>query len=175
MGFKNQGQFIAALHVSRNLNIPFDQLKARMTGSNPESLGKAIHELRPNLGRQEVRKDEKTAEHQADRDIESARLVDRLSTSTALAARAKALLPAGTNLQTAASGFESARRLLLVEHVAHDLNIPFGQLKAKVTGSNPVSLRQAIQQLKPGLGPATIKSDLKVARQETKADLTAAS
>src|SRR5439155_26462097 len=31
-GFKNQGQFIAALHVSHNLNIPFDQLKAKLTG-----------------------------------------------------------------------------------------------------------------------------------------------
>ena len=27
-GFKNTGQFVAALHVSGNLNIPFDQLKA---------------------------------------------------------------------------------------------------------------------------------------------------
>src|SRR4051794_18123510 len=26
-GFKNEGQFIAALHVSKNLGIPFDQLK----------------------------------------------------------------------------------------------------------------------------------------------------
>src|SRR5206468_390718 len=30
-GFKNQGQFIAALHVARNHNIPFAQLKAEMT------------------------------------------------------------------------------------------------------------------------------------------------
>src|SRR5689334_4875968 len=59
-GFKNQGQFIAALHVSKNLNIPFDQLKAKMTGvtvqangqtttSTPVSLGKAIQELRPDM------------------------------------------------------------------------------------------------------------------------------
>lgn len=46
-GFKNQGQFIAALHVSKNLNIPFAQLKAEMTGKEHESLGQAIHELRP--------------------------------------------------------------------------------------------------------------------------------
>jgi hypothetical protein len=30
-GFRNQGEFIAALHVSRNLGIPFDQLKAELT------------------------------------------------------------------------------------------------------------------------------------------------
>src|ERR1051326_2457351 len=41
-GFKNEGQFIAALHVSHNLNIPFDQLKAKLTGSNSISLGAAI-------------------------------------------------------------------------------------------------------------------------------------
>src|SRR5437870_2271339 len=49
-GFKNRGQFIAALHVCKNLNISFDQLKAKMTGvtattagqtnSTPMSLGK---------------------------------------------------------------------------------------------------------------------------------------
>jgi hypothetical protein len=32
-GFKNQGQFIAALHVSQNLNIPFKDLKAAMLGT----------------------------------------------------------------------------------------------------------------------------------------------
>jgi hypothetical protein len=47
MGFKNQGQFIAALHVSKNLNIPFAQLQTAMTGEKHESLGQAIHELRP--------------------------------------------------------------------------------------------------------------------------------
>lgn len=46
-GFKNQGQFIAALHVSRNQQIPFADLKAAMTGPNAVSLGQAIHTLRP--------------------------------------------------------------------------------------------------------------------------------
>ncbi len=49
-GFKNQGQFIAALHVSRNLNIPFAQLKAEMTGTDHDSLGQAIHDLQPAKG-----------------------------------------------------------------------------------------------------------------------------
>jgi hypothetical protein len=47
-GFKNQGQFIAALHVSHNLNIPFDQLKTDMTTKH-DSLGEAIRKLRPDL------------------------------------------------------------------------------------------------------------------------------
>lgn len=46
-GFKNQGQFIAALHVSQNLHIPFADLKKAMTGPNPSSLGQSIQKLRP--------------------------------------------------------------------------------------------------------------------------------
>jgi hypothetical protein len=46
-GFKNEGQFIAALHVSHNLNIPFADLKTEMTGKDHDSLGQAIHALKP--------------------------------------------------------------------------------------------------------------------------------
>ncbi len=45
-GFRNQGQFIAALHVSQNLGIPFDQLKTQMV-TDGLSLGQAIQKLRP--------------------------------------------------------------------------------------------------------------------------------
>jgi hypothetical protein len=75
-GFKNQGQFIAALHVSKNLNIPFDQLKAKVTGmtvqangqtttSTPVSLGRAIHELRPDMTEDQAKDAAKIAEKQA--------------------------------------------------------------------------------------------------------------
>jgi hypothetical protein len=75
-GFKNHGQFIAALHVSKNLSISFDQLKAKMTGvsvnaagqttnSTPMSLGKAIHELRPNLSQTQVNQESERAGKQA--------------------------------------------------------------------------------------------------------------
>jgi hypothetical protein len=60
-GFKNQGQFIAAVHVSKNLGIPFADLKAAMLGTpttatsttntststTPMSLGQAIQRLKP--------------------------------------------------------------------------------------------------------------------------------
>jgi hypothetical protein len=46
-GFKNVGQFVAAVNVSKNLAIPFDALKAQMTGDSPKSLGQAIHTLKP--------------------------------------------------------------------------------------------------------------------------------
>jgi hypothetical protein len=75
-GFRNQGQFIAALHVSKNLNLPFTTLKATMLGTPlptagaagtsttgttsattagtttapaPMSLGQAIHKLRASV------------------------------------------------------------------------------------------------------------------------------
>ena len=64
-GFKNQGQFIAALHVSKNLDIPFSQLKGQMTVSNPMPLGEAIHKLRPNMPEKQAMEEAKRAEKQA--------------------------------------------------------------------------------------------------------------
>ena len=73
-GFKNLGQFVAAAHVSKNLGIPFDQLKAKMLGTpttaaesetSPVSLGKAIKELRPEVdATSEVKKAERQAKEE---------------------------------------------------------------------------------------------------------------
>jgi hypothetical protein len=72
-GFKNQGQFIAALHVSHNLNLPFDQLKAEMTGSERDSLGQAIHDLRPDLTSKLVKNNVRLAENQTKTDLEESK------------------------------------------------------------------------------------------------------
>jgi hypothetical protein len=48
-GFKNLGQCVAAAHVGQNLGINFGTLKGRLTGPEAESLGKAIHELNPQV------------------------------------------------------------------------------------------------------------------------------
>jgi hypothetical protein len=57
-GFKNFGQFVAAVNVSNNLGIKFDDLKAAMTGTtlagtstgkSPQSLGQAIQQLKPGV------------------------------------------------------------------------------------------------------------------------------
>jgi hypothetical protein len=54
-GFDHLGQFVAAVHVSHNLDIPFDQVKGEMM--NGSSLGEAIHKLKPNVdARQEAMK-----------------------------------------------------------------------------------------------------------------------
>jgi hypothetical protein len=68
-GFKNEGQFIAALHVSRNLDIPFAQLQSEMTGKDHDSLGKAIHDLKPGV---DAKAAAKTAEQEADTDLKVA-------------------------------------------------------------------------------------------------------
>lgn len=83
-GFRNRGQFIAALHVSRNLNIPFAQLKAEMTGSDRDSLGRAIHDLRPAVNakaavktaREEARADLKVS-HSTKADLDDKKDDDR--------------------------------------------------------------------------------------------------
>jgi hypothetical protein len=57
-GFKNFGQFVAAVNVSNNLGIKFDDLKGAMTGTTmagtstgkPQlSLGQAIQQLKPGV------------------------------------------------------------------------------------------------------------------------------
>ena len=47
-GFKNQGQFVASVHVSENLGINFTDLKLLMVDKNL-SLGQAIHQLKPGV------------------------------------------------------------------------------------------------------------------------------
>jgi len=68
-GFKNLGQFVAAVHVSHNLGIPFNQLKVKMLGPPSESLGKAIHDLKPTANAKvETKKAESEAHEDLDKD-----------------------------------------------------------------------------------------------------------
>jgi len=94
-----------------------------------------------------------------------------LAKNTALEARLQALLPAGTNLQTAATGFKNLGQFVAAVHVSHNLGIPFDQLKAKLTGSNPESLGRAIHGLDPNLSSKTGKADVKTAEKQAKQDL----
>ncbi len=65
-GFKNLGQCVAAIHVAHNLGISFDDLKAKMTGTKPESLGKSIHDLKPDVN---AKAEAKKAEKEANQDL----------------------------------------------------------------------------------------------------------
>jgi hypothetical protein len=66
-GFKNFGQFVAAVHLSKNQNIPFDQLKGAMV-TNKKSLSEAAHDLKPELSTEAAKNEAKKAEEQARED-----------------------------------------------------------------------------------------------------------
>ena len=69
-GFKNMGQFVAAVHVSHNLNIPFDQLKEKMV-TDHKSLGGAIHELKPGMTKDVASSEARKAVTQAKEETKS--------------------------------------------------------------------------------------------------------
>jgi hypothetical protein len=48
--------------VSKNLDIPFDTLHSKVTGCGAESLGKAIHDLKPDADARSAAKDAKKRE-----------------------------------------------------------------------------------------------------------------
>ena len=64
-GFRNQGQFVAAVHVSNNLGIPFADLKTQMV-TDQKSLGQAIQTLRPAV---DAAGESQRASRQADADL----------------------------------------------------------------------------------------------------------
>jgi len=68
--FRNLGQFVAAVNVSYNLRIPFADLKAKMTGTNPLSLGQAIQQLK-GMSTTTANTTAQTELTQANREIES--------------------------------------------------------------------------------------------------------
>ncbi|HEX7284957.1 MAG TPA: hypothetical protein VF532_02185 [Candidatus Angelobacter sp.] len=92
----------------------------------------------------------------------------KLSSNTKLAATLQALLPPGTNLQTAAQGFKNLGQFVAAVHVSKNLGIPFDQLKTKMTGPPPEKLGQAIHDLQP---TADVKAALKQAKRQAEADL----
>lgn len=68
-GFKNLGKFVAAVHISKNLNIPFDQFKNKVTAG--DSLGKALKELNPRLNHNEIKSEVKKGEKRAKADVKA--------------------------------------------------------------------------------------------------------
>src|SRR5262249_42006236 len=63
-GFKDLSECSAALHVAQNLDIPFADLKDRVTAG--QSLGSAIHKLKPKA---DSRREAERAEEQAREDL----------------------------------------------------------------------------------------------------------
>ena len=71
-----------------------------------------------------------------------------LAKNTNLRTKLQSRLPAGTDINVAAAGFRNLGQFVAAVNVSNNLGIPFADLKAKMTGTTPVSLGQAIQQLK---------------------------
>jgi hypothetical protein len=168
-GFKNQGLFIATLHAAKDLGVSFNDLKAEMTGPEHDSLGQAIHDLKPTA---DAKTAAKTAEHEAHADISASRptLADRITANAALLAKVTPLLPSGMSLSDAASGFHSAEQFIAALHAAKDLNVSFTSLKNELTGSPRDSLSQAIHDVAPTVdASAAAKTAAGEARTDIKA------
>jgi len=69
-GFRNEGQFLAALNASQNLDIPFETLKTKMTGSDDMSLGAAIHASKPSISDHDAKEEAKKAEREAKKQMD---------------------------------------------------------------------------------------------------------
>jgi hypothetical protein len=97
-GFKNLGQFVAAVNVSNNLGIPFADLKAKMTGTDmaglpiagatTTSLGQAIQQLR-GLPEGEATTTAQTALVKANTEIEATSVKTTTTTTTTTKAKPK--------------------------------------------------------------------------------------
>jgi hypothetical protein len=64
-GFTNQGRFISFLHVSKNLGLNYTQwtdMRTKLLAG--DSLGKAIHEVKPELSQTQINVQVQTAEQQ---------------------------------------------------------------------------------------------------------------
>lgn len=171
-GFENQGQFLSAVHAAHNLNIPFDQVKAQVSGESSTSLGAAIQKLRPELPGKVIKDNIKLAERQAERDVQQAQAAgkpDKVATSIAadshLAARLTSMLPPGTTLVDAASGFKNQGQFIAALQASKNLAIPFADVKDRVTAGQ--SLGQSIQGLKPTMTEAESKASAKVAEEQS--------
>ncbi len=177
-GFRNGGEFIAALHVSRNLGIPFDQLKSRMTG-NGESLGKAIQALRPDIDSKAVKDNVKAAMGAANGDMKASKQRPAVSNmggdflmKPELTARLNPLLPAGMTMEQASAGFPNKGQFAAALHAARNLNIPYRDLRARMIAGGE-SLGEAIHALRPELKPGEIESGIKGASEASERDLDA--
>ena len=88
-GFKKEKPFIAAMHLSQNVNIPFDQIKTRMTGEHHMSLHDALRDLRPEMTKGEIKVEVNTAEKQAKEDESYAKEAKKAAGRVKLASNQK--------------------------------------------------------------------------------------
>jgi hypothetical protein len=88
---------------------------------------------------------------------------DLLTQNPRLADNVSKLLPAGTDVQAAASGFRNLGEFVSAAHVSNNLGIPFSDLKTRLLAGD--SLGTAIHALRPG-----VDAQLEVSRARARAD-----
>jgi hypothetical protein len=98
-------------------------------------------------------------------------LADRLAKNPTLSARIQSLLPPGISLQAASAGFRDEAEFVTALHVSHNLNIPFNELKANLTGPKHHTLTGALHDLRPELRTGGINHQMKRAAQQAQTDL----
>jgi hypothetical protein len=79
--------------------------------------------------------------------------------------RLAALVPSGMSAQEACAGFRTVEECAATLHASQNLNIPFEDLKSRVTGGT--KLGAAIHQLKPD---ANVKSEVRKAAEQARSD-----
>ena len=144
-GFINLDELFTAAHVSQNLGIPFDELKAATQTSG--SLHKAIHMLKPDANANAAAR---VAVLQALEDLDKTPgvlLAQNKKLSDTLSALLRQQDPVLTDLQAASKGFMNLGELFTAAHVSQNLGIPFDELKTEERRSG--ALLKAIHALKP--------------------------
>ncbi len=182
-GFRNETDFLAALHASRSLGIPFDDVRNKMTGSQGQRLDKAIQTLRPELDKKTVKQSVKKAERMASDDVRAAargqvvarthpesRAATEIRMNQGLSARVTQLLPEEMSLDQAASGFRNTGQFVAALHVARNLGIPFSELRGRMIAGGE-SLGEAIHGTRPAMADADIETNVQTAVRAAEQDL----
>lgn len=89
-------------------------------------------------------------------------------TGGAESSRLAALSPAGMSAQEACTGLQSVAECATALHLAHNLTIPFTDLRSRLTDGQ--SLAAALQAVKPD---ADVKSEVRRAERQARADARA--
>jgi hypothetical protein len=171
-GFGTQEQFLTAVHAAHDMNIPFDQLKAQMTGRGHVSLDKAILKVRPDLDAKDVKENVKLAGQQSTRDFVEAssggkrdRLVESIASNSELSARLTPMLPQGMAMAEAAAGFKNQGQFIAALRASKNAGVPFADLKDRVTAGQ--SLGAAIHAMKPDMSSEQAEATAKTAGQQS--------
>ena len=170
--FEDTSQFMTTVHASRNMGIPFDQMKTEITGKGHVSIEKAAKRLRPDLDEKTIKDNLKLAQKQSQRDLARAssnepdRVSAQMSSNAVLSERVKPLLPEGSDVASSAANFHDETQFIATAHAAHENNMSFVDLKDRVTAGQ--SLGEAMHAMKPDMDRTTAGAKAKTSETQAK-------